>query len=95
MYFFYHKKFDSRIWKKHPERRKYYLKDLLDNGLIIGKSPVEAEEVLGRNESHSMKEDRWTYTLYTDTGIQRKYFLALYFKDGRISKARKEFKILY
>lgn len=95
MYFFYHKKFDSRIWEKYPERRKQDLQDLLNTGIIIGKLPVEAGEILGRNESHSIKEDRWTYILYTDTAIQRKYFLALYFENGKVSKARKEFKILY
>lgn len=92
---FFHKKFDSQRWKSHPEKRKYYLKDLLARELAVGKTYKEIKSLLGNNESRSVKHDRWTYSLYTNATIHRKYFLVVYFENGKSVQVRKEFKIYY
>jgi len=92
---FFTKKFNSHIWKSNPEKRNQYVKAVLRTGLVVGKSEEEIESIFGPNESCSRKDNRWTYALYSDYKAHKKYFLSIYFQNGKALMARKEFKTLY
>lgn len=81
--------FDSNIWKSHPEKRKYYVKYILDNKLGIGKSKTEIENLFGQEKIYS--EDRWSY--FINAKAKKKYSLAFYFENNKVVKIRKEYKI--
>jgi hypothetical protein len=89
------KKFNSCEWKNKPQKRKYYLRNILTTDLIVGKSCEEVEELLGINESCSKIANRWTYVLYSEIKTHRKYFLAVYFENNIAVKVRKEYKSVY
>ncbi|GEN78090.1 hypothetical protein [Chryseobacterium hagamense] len=89
------KKFNSYEWKNQQQKRRYYVRSILNTQLILGKTSEEVEELLGKNESCSRVANRWTYTLYNETKTRRKYFLVVYFEHHIAVKVRKEYKSIF
>ncbi|MFY7815052.1 MAG: hypothetical protein ACOVRK_07650 [Chryseobacterium taeanense] len=83
--------FKNEYWR-NVNRRKFYVKDIIENSLLIGKTKSEIEASFGKSESKPHYINRWTY--FVQKKGKRKYVLALYFEDDVLVDVRYEYKYI-
>jgi hypothetical protein len=79
--------FDQQKWRDDVEKRYEISEDLIDSGVLIGKSMEEVKQLLGDDYQQTGK-DRWSYYLGFRPqlfGIDPDY-LDIDFKNGRVIK---------
>lgn len=90
---YFHKKFDSNVWKRSPELRRYYILDVLQSVRYLGATKPQIEEAFGFNESvHGKFSSRWIY--FVKIKINRKYFLVFYFENDLVIDIRYEYEFI-
>jgi len=88
-----HPHFKSHIWKTRHDLRKYYVRDLIRDPEIPGKTRMEIENMLGPDESRTQLPERWSYRIGMIN--KRKYYLVFEFRDHRVSCVRYIYKNVY
>ncbi|WP_346985882.1 hypothetical protein [Chryseobacterium sp. POE27] len=83
--------FKNEYWR-NVTRRKFYVKNIIENSLLIGKTKSEIEASFGKNESKHDYVNRWTY--FVQKKGKRKYVLALYFEDDVLVDVRYEYRYI-
>jgi len=92
MLLLFNREFDSKTWKEKPSERKYFLKQLTKDNLLIGKTKEEIENLFGR-ENNLAENNRWSYFVYKSFWRRgRNYVLAFYFEDNRVVKMETEYR---
>lgn len=80
--------FEESVWENEREKRKNYVRFLLKNVWIIGKTKKEIFVLLGE-EGNYFPADRWTYFIKT-TWWGGNDFLAVYFEEQKVKKVKIE-----
>lgn len=80
-------KFDSYLWKSYPDRRKVFVRDILQKKLPVGKNRKQILITFG-NEPRIYHDGTWSYPIEYDEYGNTKQLLHLYF-DGDIVKNAK------
>lgn len=80
------KNFDSKTWKNDVENRFELSGDLINSGLLIGKTKKQVEQILGKPED--FKADLWVYDLgfVPSLGNIDPDILEITFKNGKVIK---------
>ncbi|SMC63017.1 hypothetical protein [Moheibacter sediminis] len=82
--------FEADVWSNQREKRRNYVRFLLKDAWIIGKTKKEVLTFLG-DEGNYYPENRWTY-LIKETWWFGNIFLAFYFEEDEVSKVKIERK---
>lgn len=87
LYYYPTYNFDKQKWKSNIEKRYELSEDIIASKLLIGKTKIEVEEILGK-ENNSITSDYWTYYLGFRPGLMSidPDVLDIYFKDGKVVK---------
>ncbi|WP_312900652.1 hypothetical protein [Chryseobacterium taichungense] len=83
--------FKKEYWR-NVNLRKFYVKDIIENSLLIGKTKSEIESSFGKDESKHYYVNKWTY--FVKKKGKRKYVLALYFEDDVLIDIRYEYRYI-
>lgn len=79
-------KFDSVIWKKSPQKRKLFVKDIVENQIAIGMTKEQLIRFFGEDKKECV-DGVWSYAIPTNRTEKVKGLLCFYFdKDNIVSK---------
>lgn len=76
-------RFNSELWQKYPNRRRCFVKHLIDSQMTIGMTEKQVVELLGIERkvySHGV----WSYHIPTLTMGKGKRYLNIYFDKNNI-----------
>lgn len=90
---FFNKKFDSKVWKEEPEKRKYFLNDILKHNSPVGKTKEEIENLFG-TDNNFIDNNRWSYFVFKSFWHKkRRHVLALYFENNSVARIEIEYRV--
>lgn len=89
LYYYPTYKFDKQKWKSNIEKRYELSEDIIESKLLIGKSKIEVQELLGQG-NNSIESDHWTYYFGLRPGLMNidPDILDIEFKEGKVIKIR-------
>jgi hypothetical protein len=83
--------FKNEYWRNVNQRR-FYVKDIIENSSLIGKTKSEIETSFGKNESKHYYANKWTY--FVQKRGRKKYVLTFYFEDDVLVRIRYEYRYI-
>lgn len=85
------KEFKKEYWRD-INKRKYYIRSIMESSEYIGKTKQEIESCFGNNECSLLYQNRWSY--FIEITLRKKYELVFYFEDDLLIDIRYEYKYL-
>ena len=86
--------FDSLQWQTKPNKRKCFLKDIIESGFLIGMTEKEVVTTLGI-EFRKYTTGVWSYRIDTWYSFKKRSVLNLYFNaEGRVALVKLKYKIM-
>lgn len=85
-------KFDRNVWEDKPQKRKLFIKNIIESKMAIGMSREQVNQTFG-NDRREYINGVWDYAFSTFKGGETKEMLCFYFdRNNRVTNIKIKYK---